>query len=90
MFHRKTKGIQEEVYPNYIHKKAEKFYKQSERESYSHRKRTKVTMVKGQHEGINPITTSVKKEGKIELRILVAMESCFGLVRPRQHGIANT
>ena len=27
---------------------------------------------------------------KIELRILEAMNSCFGLVRPRQHGIANT
>ena len=37
--------------------------------------------------GINPIAT---KKNEIELRILAAMDSCFGLVRPRQHGIANT
>ena len=60
------------------------YHKQIERESYSHRKCTKVTMV----EGINPITTT--KKTKIELRILAAMDSCFGLVMPPQHGIANT
>ena len=54
---------------------------QSERETYSHRMRTKATMLVG----INPISNK-----KIELRILAAMDSCFGLVRPCQHGIANT
>ena len=53
--------------------------KQSEKESYSHRKRTKVTIV----EEINPIT----KKTKIELRILAAMDSCLRLIRPRQHGV---
>ena len=38
-------------------------------------------------ERINPLTT---KKAKIEVRILAAMDSCFDLVRPRQHGIANT
>ena len=60
-----------------------KMHKQSERESYSHKKRTEATMV----EGINPRTT---EKNKIELRILAAMDSCRRLVRPRQHGIANT
>lgn len=54
---------------------------QNETESYSHRKRTKATMI----EGINRITTK-----KIELRILAAIDSCFGLVSPRQHDIGNT
>ena len=54
-------------------------HKQSKRESYKHRNRTKVTMV----EEINPITT--KK--KIELRILAAMDSCLRLVRYRRHGV---
>ena len=56
----------------------------SQRESYSHRKRTKAIVV----EEINPITT--EKKTKIELRILAAKDSCLSLVRPRQHGIANT
>ena len=51
---------------------------QSKRVSYSHT--TKAIMI----EGINLITTK-----KIELRILPTMDSCFGLVMPRQHGIAN-
>ena len=57
-----------------------KMHKQNERESYSHRKRTTVTIA----EEINSIITK-----KIELVILAAMDNCFGLVRPRQHGIAN-
>ena len=55
-------------------------HKQSERESYKHRNRTKVTIV----EEINPITT---KKTKIELRILAATDSCLRLIRPRQHGV---
>ena len=57
------------------------YFKQSERVSHSHRKRKSVTLV----ERINPITTK-----KIENRLLAEMESCFGLVSPYQHGIANT
>ena len=53
-------------------------HKQSERESYSHRKRTTVIIP----EGIN--------YQKNNLRILAAVDSCLGLGRPRQHGIANT
>ena len=56
-------------------------HKQSEKENYSLRKGTTATTV-GR---ITPITTK-----KIELRILAAMDSCSCLVRPRQHGIANT
>ena len=55
-----------------------RMHKRSARVSYSHRKRTKVTVV----EEINPVTTK-----KNELRLLAAMDSCFGLVKPRQHGI---
>ena len=58
----------------------DKQYKRGERESSSHRKRTKAIMV----EGINPITTK-----KLELRILAATDKCVGVVRPRQHRIAN-
>ena len=58
-----------------------KMNNQSERVSYSHGKRTKGTMI----ERINAITTK-----KIELRILAAIDSCFGLVMPRQHGMART
>ena len=47
----------------------------------SPRKRTKATAV----EGINPITTK-----KIEFRISAGMDNCFGRVRPRQHGIADS
>ena len=54
-----------------------KIHKQSEKERYSHRKRTKATMVEGT---INHITT------KIELRILAAMDSYFGLFRPPRLG----
>ena len=56
-------------------------HNQSERERYSHRKCTTVTKA----EEINSIITK-----KIYLVILAAMDSCFGLVRPRQHGITNT
>ena len=60
-----------------------RMHKQSERVSISYRKRTKATM----EEGINPITTQ-KIINKNKLRILAAMDSCFGLVMPRQHGMA--
>ena len=60
-----------------------KMHKQSERESYSHKKRTEATMVEA-------IIKNYKKKNKIELRILAAMDSCRRLVRPRQHSIANT
>ena len=59
-------------------------FKQSEWEIHRHRKLTKATMV----ERINPITTKNQKNN--EFRILAAMDNCFGLVRPRQHGITNT
>ena len=40
-------------------------------------------------EGINPITTKkINNNNEKELRILAAMDSCFGLVKPRQHGMA--
>ena len=75
-FTRGAKDIAEHVYVI----KVLGMHKQIERVSHSHRKRTKATMV----ERINLITT------KTEHRILATMDSCFGFLRPCQHGTAKT
>lgn len=52
--------------------------------AYSHRMHTKATVI----DGINAVATPPPLPKKKKLAS--AMDNCFGVIRPHQHGIANT